>query len=414
MSKKKVITIISVIAVILLLVGIVVLFFWAKNNTSFFTSKISEKDLNANNLNDNSENFKLLPYKINGKILNIPKGFTISEYARGVGSARFFSFNEQDTMFIGTNNNDKIYAIQDTNDDGFAETVNEIASNLSTPHSTYYYNGDLYVGEENRVSVYRNINNDGSYGSFEVLVNNLPSGNTLTGGGHKTRTVVIGPDAKMYVSVGSSCNVCIEDDSRRATIMRYNLDGSGEEIFATGLRNTVGFDFNANGALYGVDMGRDQIGDDTPPEEVNIIEQGKDYGWPYCYGNNINNPEFNDRKQYCKEKTETPFLNMQAHSAPLGMEFIKQSATEIWPQQYSKGFFVGFHGSWNRTVPTGYKVVFVDTSGPQPKQYNFLTGWLENNAESWGRPVDVGFDSKGNFYVSDDKQGIIYKVSYSK
>jgi glucose/arabinose dehydrogenase len=311
-------------------------------------------------------------------------------------------------MFVGSNTGDSIYAIPNNN--GSAGTPVVIEDKLNTPHSVYYYNGDLYLAEQIRVSVYRGIKSDGTYNSKEVLVDNLPVGNKLTGGGHTTRTVVIGPDNKMYVSVGSSCNVCIEDDNRRATIMRYNLDGTGGEIYASGLRNTVGFSFN-DGKLWGLDMGRDQIGDDIPPEEVNIIEQGKNYGWPYCYGDKINNPEYKDKAEYCKTQTQAPVLGLQAHYAPLGIAFENEAAKASWPSVFSGGFFGAMHGSWNRTVPTGYKVIWVDTKSSPMKEYNFITGWLDGSG-AWGRPVGVGFDPAGNMYISDDKQNLIYKVQY--
>jgi glucose/arabinose dehydrogenase len=224
--------------------------------------------------------------------------------------------------------------------------------------------------------------------------------------------VVVGPDEKLYVSIGSSCNVCIENDQRRATIMRYNLDGSGGEIYSSGLRNTVGFEFN-DGKLWGLDMGRDQIGDDIPPDEVNIIKQGANYGWPYCYGDRTNNPEFSDKQEYCKANTVAPVLGLQAHSAPLGIAFENQAAKQSWPKVYQNGFFAALHGSWNRTVPTGYKVVWVDTKSNPMKAYNFITGWLDGSG-AWGRPVGIGFDSKGNMYISDDKQNLVYKVTYSQ
>ena len=406
MSKKKVVFI-SIVVIILGILGVLTV--WLYNNTSLFTTKISNKDLAKNNLNE-SLNYELVPQKINGKTINIPKGFTLSVFAEDIGSARFLSISPDDTLFVGTKDNDKIYTAKDANNDGVADDVKDIDSGLNSPHSVFYYKNDLYVGEENRVSAYRNITSNGTYSKKDVLVDNLPAGNRLTGGGHKTRTVVIGPDEKMYVSIGSSCNVCEENDERRATIMRFNIDGSNGEIFATGLRNTVGFDFK-NGQLYGADMGRDQIGDDIPPEEINIIQKNKDYGWPYCYGDNIANPEFPEKTDFCKTKTEKPFANIQAHSAPLGVSFLSQAAQSTWPKQYQDGMLVALHGSWNRTIPTGYKVVYIDMSTDEPKQYNFLSGWLENNAEAWGRPVGMVFDSKGNLYLSDDKQGLIYKLS---
>jgi glucose/arabinose dehydrogenase len=155
----------------------------------------------------------------------------------------------------------------------------------------------------------------------------------------------------------------------------------------------------------------DQIGDDIPPEEVNIIEQGKNYGWPYCYGDKINNPEYKDKAEYCKTQTQAPVLGLQAHYAPLGIAFENEAAMASWPSVFSSGFFGAMHGSWNRTVPTGYKVIWVDTKSSPMKEYNFITGWLDGSG-AWGRPVGVGFDPAGNMYISDDKQNLIYKVQY--
>lgn len=394
------------VALLLILAGL-----WLYSNTSIFPRKISEQELNKNNLNQADSSINLVARDVDGKSINAPEDVEVSVYARGIQSARFFAFGPNDAMFVGSSSDDGIYVVRDMDGDGTAEDVKKIDKDLNTPHSVFYYNGDLYLAEETRVSVYRNMNEDGTYEKKDVIIDNLPGGNRLTGGGHKTRTVAVGPDNKLYVSIGSSCNVCVEDDTRRATIMRYNLDGSGEETLATGLRNTVGFDFNDAGELYGADMGRDLIGDDIPPEEINKIEQGKNYGWPYCYGDRINNPEFKDKVQYCKEKTEAPSFEIQAHSAPLGFLFMKAIERDVWPEQFQNGYFVALHGSWNRTTPTGYKVVWIDTSGPQAKLHNFLTGFLDDKGSVWGRPVGLGFDSNGNLYVSDDKQDLIYKLA---
>jgi len=383
---------------------------WVKNNTALFTRRISEQDISQNNLANPDSTFTLRQIGVGDKTLFAPEGFTVSVFAKDIKSPRFFAFDSQNTMYLGTKDNDKIFAIKDTNNDGTADSIKTIDSGLNTPHSVYYYNGDLYLAEQNQVSVYREIKPDGTFQKKDTLIAELPTGNKLNGGGHTTRTIVIGPDKKIYLSVGSSCNVCVEKDNRRATIMQYDLDGKNGKIFAAGLRNTVGFTFY-NSKLYGADMGRDQIGDNIPPEEINVIEEGKNYGWPYCYGNKINNPEFKDKKAYCAT-TVTPFAEMQAHSAPLGIAPLSQTAQNTWPKTFQRGFFVAFHGSWNRTTPTGFKVVWVDLNQETPRIFNFLTGWLENNAKAWGRPAGLGFDNNSNLYISDDKEGVIYKVSY--
>lgn len=404
--KKHSLVLILIALILLAVIGYAT--YWLATNTALLSGKLTQQQLNNNNLNNLQAPFNLVGQNVDGKTLFAPEGFKITVFARDIKAARFFSLAPDGTMYVGTKSGESIYAIANNNGAAGAKTL--IDSNLDTPHSVYYFQGDLYLAEQTKVSVYRGIKSNGSYTKKEVLVNNLPGGNKLTGGGHTTRTVVIGPDNKMYVSIGSSCNLCNESDSRRATIMRYNLDGSNAEIYATGLRNTVGFTFD-DGKLWGLDMGRDKLGDNIPPEEVNIIEQGKNYGWPYCYGDRINNPEYDDKQDYCKTQTTGPVLGLQAHYAPLGLAFQNTASKQQWPAVFRKGFFAAMHGSWNRSVPTGYKVIWVDTKSSPMKDYNFITGWLDKGGV-WGRPVGIGFDSSGNMYISDDKQNLIYKVQY--
>lgn len=264
------------------------------------------------------------------KKLSIPQGFSTSIYAGGFSEPRFFDFDSSGNMYLADKSG-KIYLIKDNDKNGISDQIIMVDDNLRIPNSVDYFQGDLYSAEEDKIVVYNKINPDGTYAEKKVLISGLPAGK-----GHKTRTVVIGDDQKIYVSVGSSCNVCEETDARRAAIVRYNLDGSGEEIFAGGLRNSVGFAFYQN-QIWSVDNGRDQIGDDIPPEEVNILTKGSNYGWPYCYGNQINNPEFPDKKDYCKT-TQLPRFNMQAHSAPLGLTF-SSDKTINWPGIAGPSFY---------------------------------------------------------------------------
>lgn len=406
--NKKILKKVLYIFLIVIISAFCVVLYWLYNNTSLLRGKIEDQDIKSNNSTTSQSPFDLFPQTVDGKTLFMPKGFVASIYVKGIKNARFFTFTPSGTMFVGTKNGKSIYAIPNNN--GTAGTPIPVDDKLDTPHSVYFFKNDLYLAEQTRVSVYKNIKDNGTYVEKKTLVSSLPGGNTLTGGGHTTRTVVIGPDEKMYVSIGSSCNVCEESDERRATIMRYELDGSNAEIYAKGLRNTVGFAFNA-GILWGLDMGRDQIGDDIPPEEVNIIERGKNYGWPYCYGNKINNPEFKDKKDFCEQNTTGPALELQAHDAPLGISFIDRNIANKWPEFIRGGFVAAMHGSWNRTVPTGYKIIYVDTESKPLKSYNLITGWLDKNG-AWGRPVGVGFDPSGIMYISDDKQDLIYKIQY--
>jgi glucose/arabinose dehydrogenase len=241
-----------------------------------------------------------------------------------------------------------------------------------------------------------------------IVVPTLPRGS-----GHFTRTVLVGPDGKLYVSIGSSCNVCEERDKRRAAIVRYNLDGTGESLFATGLRNAVGIALRpGTSELWATNNGRDWLGDNLPPEYVTEVKEGAFHGWPHCYPNNgkvvldpdLGNPEL------C-QKMALPNVEYQAHSAPLGLTFYQGSR---FPPEYRGNLFVALHGSWNRWTPTGYKVIrIVLRNGHAERVEDFASGWLQGRGRS-GRPVDVITGKDGALYVSDDSAGAIYRISYSK
>ena len=433
MAKTSRVILYSVIIVVL--AGLAYAAYYVYTNTSFLRFNVAEEDLQANNFNvTNNVNqaanaasappldiARLIPQTLQvpeqfrtgalakERLLNLPAGFSISVFAAGLSSPRFFTFDAANNLMVADQGSGKILLIKDTNNDNTSDETITVDQGLQGMHSVFYDEGDLYAAEERQVSVYREVQPNGTYSKKEVLVSGLPSG-----GGHSTRTVIIGPDKKMYVSVGSSCNLCEEADQRRAAVMRYNLDGSGGEVFASGLRNSVGITFYA-GELWGVDMGRDRIGDDIPPEEVNIIKQGQHYGWPYCYGQGVVNPEYQGgRESFCQNETEFPVYEMQAHSAPLGLVFMPESlpADFNFPSELAKSLFIGFHGSWNRSVPTGYKVVRIDTALRANKPVNFVTGWLESSGQAWGRPAGVGFDHQGFLFISDDKAGLIYRVEY--
>jgi glucose/arabinose dehydrogenase len=243
----------------------------------------------------------------------------------------------------------------------------------------------------------------GDFNEPQVVIDGLPSG------GHNTRTVTFSPDySSLYVSIGSSCNVCEEQDQRRAAIMRYNPDGSGERLYARGLRNAVGITFNPiTGELWATNNGRDFLGDDLPPETIYKIQEGADYGWPGCHSGRIIDPDFGS--QGSCEGIEQPQVEMQAHSAPLGLEFY---SGDQFPAEYQGDLFVAFHGSWNRSQPVGYKVVRIPMDGEVIGLVeDFAVGWLNNEA-SWGRPVDIVTAPDGSLLISDDAGGKIYRVYY--
>jgi glucose/arabinose dehydrogenase len=345
---------------------------------------------------------------VENRTFNMPEGFEISLYASGFNQIRYMDIDDKNNVFFIDRGSNKVYLVKDEDNDGVSDKTVLIDEGLESPNGIDLYEGDLYVAEFSRVVAYRNINENGEFKQKDIVIPDVPRGE-----GHSTRSVKIGPDKKIYVANGSSCNICEEADNRRASIMRYDLDGSNGKIFATGLRNTVGYEFkmNLDGSfeLWGVDHGRDLIGDDLPPEEVNIIEEGKNYGWPYCYGDQIANPEFLSRAEYCKASTELPKYNMQAHSAPLGINFYPK--TTDFPEVMKHDVFIAFHGSWNRSVPTGYKIVRINTLFDDSVPVDFITGFRDQSG-TWARPVDIKFTSNGDMLISDDLGGRIFRVSY--
>jgi glucose/arabinose dehydrogenase len=310
-------------------------------------------------------------------------------------------------LYVAERGADRIVRLPDRDGDQLADGVEVVADGLNRPSSiAFYRDGSLYVGETTRILRLSDPDGDGVYQEREVIIDGLPSG------GHSTRTVLFSPDwEQLYVSVGSSCNVCIEEDQRRAAIVRYRPDGSGQEIYATGLRNAVGMTFRpGTDELWATNNGRDWLGDDQPPETVNVVDEGEDFGWPRCHAGRIVDPEFGG-SDAC-EGVADPAVEMQAHSAPLGLGFYSGQA---FPAAYQGNLFVAFHGSWNRTTPTGYKVVRIPMEGGTAGAVeDFATGWLREDDSNWGRPVDVLTGPAGGLFVSDDGGGRIYHIFYGE
>ena len=337
--------------------------------------------------------------------LSLPHGFSVNVFAEGLGKARGIGISPKGELFVCVMSRGELVVVLDEDGDGISDKSLIFADGLRNPHSVAFYNGYVYVGESDKITRFRD--DDGDFiadGEGEVVVSGLPTG------GHFTKTVAFGPDGMMYVSIGSSCNVCEESDPKRATVMRYNPDGSGGTIFSSGLRNSVALAFHPeSGELWAANNGRDRIGDDIPPEEINILAEGKHYGWPYCYGDGNMNPEYSNEKSKCDE-TLPPVFEMQAHSAPLGMRFY--GGTEF-PTKYRSDLFIAFHGSWNRSKKTGYKIVRVLIEDGFPVGIeDFVSGWLTPFRTVWGRPVDIEFSVEGAMFISDDLGGNIYRVSY--
>jgi glucose/arabinose dehydrogenase len=349
--------------------------------------------------------------------LKAPPGFHISVFARDVDSARMMIFSPGGVLLVSEAGEGKVVALPDPKQTGKAERIVTLLHGLNEPHGLAFYEGKLYVAENDRLRRY-DWDEAGMRATNPKTLTELP-----TGGGHSTRTIVF-HNGKMYISAGSSCNVCIEKDPRRATVMEFNLDGSGQKIFAKGLRNAVGLAVNPQtNTVWATVNGRDWLGDDLPPETIyDLGKDGGDGGWPYCYGDRVADSNFarsgeTPGEDRCKNVLE-PKVQMQAHSAPLGLAFYEGTQ---FPAEYRNNIFVAFHGSWNRSIPTGYKVVRVklDEKGqPMGGAEDFITGWLapgETKKSRWmGRPVGIVFGSDGSMYLSDDSGGVVYRITYAK
>ena len=336
------------------------------------------------------------------KDIKLPPGFTIEVYARDVKGARSMSLGPDGLLFVGTRGTGKVYALQPVQEG--KQKMFTLASGLHDPNGVAFRDGSLYVAEVSRVLRYDNIVKSLSKPpQFAVVTDALPDKEA-----HGWKIIRFGPDGKLYIPVGMPCNVCEQEDKRFGTIMRCSADGSGLEIYASGIRNTVGFDWHPEtGELWFTDNGRDRLGDDIPPDELNHAPgKGMHFGFPYCYGKGHNDPEYEGAE--CDQYTPAD-LELGPHVAALGMRFYTGS---MFPQQYRGGIFIAEHGSWNRSTPIGYRVMFVRMKNGKPASYDvFAEGWLQGST-AWGRPVDVEVMPDGALLVSDDKADAIYRISY--
>jgi glucose/arabinose dehydrogenase len=337
----------------------------------------------------------------------LPDGFGIGVFASGLKDPRMMTIGPDGMLYVAERGAGRIIRLPDANQDGQADGVEVIAKGFSQPSSLAFSpDGSLYIAETARVWRLSNPDSQGIFQDRTVVIDDLPSG------GHSTRTLLFSPDgSKLYVSIGSSCNVCIEPDNRRATIMQYNPDGSDGRVYATGLRNAVGITFQPGTLeMWATNNGRDNIGDDLPPETIYQVEVGKDYGWPYCHAGRIIDPDFGSANS-C-QAIEIPAVELQAHMAPLGLTFYTGNQ---FPSEYEGNLFVALHGSWNRSVPVGYKIMRVPIiSGQAGPAEDFATGWMTSSGNVWGRPVDVVTAPDGSLFVSDDGSGYIYRIFFKE
>ena len=335
--------------------------------------------------------------------IKLPPGFEIKIYADNIPGARSLTLSPGGILFVGTREEGKVYAVLDRNGDNRADEVITLARRLNSPNGVAFRDGALYVAEVDRVLRYDDI---------EAHLNNPPRPTVVSDRfprdqHHGWKFIRFGPDGMLYVPVGAPCNVC-EVGPRHGVIMRMNPDGSGLETFARGVRNTVGFDWHPEtGELWFTDNGRDWLGDDLPPDELNHAPRsGLHFGFPYCHGKDIPDPKYG-RRHRCGDFVPTA-LNLGPHVAALGMRFY---TGRMFPDQYRNQVFIAEHGSWNRSIPIGYRVTLVQMVNSRPVHYGvFAQGWLQGN-QAWGRPVDLLVMPDGALLISDDKANVIYRIS---
>jgi glucose/arabinose dehydrogenase len=337
--------------------------------------------------------------------IKLPPGFEISIFASGVKDARSLTLSPNGTVFVGSRSAGNVYAVVDRNGDGKADEVITLARGLNSPNGVAFQDGALYVAEISRVLRFDDIERRLTSSSQPVVVNDkFPKD-----GHHGWKFIRFGPDGMLYVPVGAPCNICQRDADRYAVIMRLQPDGTHLETFARGVRNTVGFDWHPKTKeLWFTDNGRDWLGDDSPPDELNRAPRpGLHFGFPYCHGVSVADPEFGGKRQ-CSEFA-APEQSLGPHVAALGMRFYTGT---MFPDAYRQQIFIAEHGSWNRTTPSGYRVTLVRFDNDRAVSYEpFAEGWLRDG-RAWGRPVDVLVMPDGSLLVSDDRADVIYRITY--
>jgi len=343
--------------------------------------------------------------------IKLQPGFKIELWASDVPNARSMAISENGIVFVGSRQEENVYALVDEDGDGKADSKFVLAEGLNMPNGVAYKDGDLYVAEVNRILRFKDIKNNLDNPKFEVVFEDYPEESH-----HGWKFISFGPDGMLYVPVGAPCNICENEDPIFASITRLDVNkpGSKPEIFAHGVRNTVGFDWHpVTKELWFTDNGRDMLGDDTPDCELNhATAAGQHFGYPYWHAGTVKDPEFGDKGKDASAYV-APAAKLGPHNAPLGMRFYEGG---MFPASYKNNAIIAKHGSWNRSKKAGYEVVVakIDAGGKVTGQENFATGWLDDaTQEVWGRPVDVQELPDGSLLISDDMANCIYRVTYS-
>ncbi len=340
--------------------------------------------------------------------LNIPEGFKLSVYGR-VEEARSMAMGDKGTLFVGNRRKDKVYAVRDIDGDFRIDEKYVIMKDGKLPNGVAFRDGDLYVAEVNKLWVFPDIEDNLENPKRELIYDDYP-----TDRHHGWKFIAFGPDGKLYVPVGAPCNICESKNEMYASITRMDPDGSNREVYVHGVRNTVGFTWHPEtGEMWFTDNGRDMMGDEIPPCELNKVSKaGEHFGYPYWHGRDIKDPEFGDK--YPRANFVEPAQNLGPHVAPLGLKFYTGN---MFPEMYKNMIFIAEHGSWNRTADaghTGHQITVVKEEDGKGVSYEtFIDGFLiKETNRAWGRPVDILQLDDGSMLISDDKGGAIYRLSY--
>lgn len=385
----------------------------SKDGDDFWDSLIPETENDPTQVQVNGYVFRpaLAPASdANVQQLKVPSGFTVKKFAEGLGKPRILAVHPAGYIYATDREAGIVLLLKDTNGDGVADSKERVA-NIKDAHGLAVRNNQLYIIAVKEVYI-ADIGANGLLGQPAMIMNDLPDG-----GQHPNRTLAFGPDGMLYLSVGSTCNACPEPNKMNATILKMNPDGSGRKVFAKGLRNTIGFGWHPVSAeMWGMDHGIDWLGDNDQIEEVNAIKENGNYGWPYIYGegkyNPADRPPGDTTYQQYLQLTTLPALGYQAHAAPMQMAFYN---SDVFPADYKGDAFIAMRGSWNRSQPVGYRVVRLHFENGKPVRFDdFLTGFqVNNNRAHFGRLVGVAVHTDGSLLVSDDTNGVIYRIAKS-
>ncbi len=337
-------------------------------------------------------------------LLTLPEGFEIHVFANGIEGARSLALGSEGVVYIGSRQPGKVYRVMDRDMDGKADKVEVLAEGLESPNGVAFQDGDLYVAEIHRILRFPDIESQSEPFEYEVLFDEYPKDKS-----HGWKFIRFSPEGDLYVPVGAPCNVCESKNEVYASLTRFDMAG-GYEVIASGIRNTVGFDWHPETKeLWFTDNGRDWVSDNIPPDELNRLEtEGAHFGFPYCHGRSFLDSEFGDGRS-CDEFVP-PVQELGPHVAALGMRFYTGT---MFPDRYQNQVFIAEHGSWNRTTPIGYQVSLVRLSGTESVGYEpFVSGWLQGD-DRWGRPVDVETYFDGSLLVSDDYADTVYRIIYT-